>query len=146
MTNWETVLKRSCSSRTARCSQDESWRARSDSNAVAAVLEEAGLPAGRAPDIQYALQADYGSNVERYDQWHDYLREHQPPTLVVWGKGDFVFAEAGAEAYRKDLPEAEVRILDAGHFALETHAPEIADAIVAFLTKGSIPAHLGEII
>ena len=78
-------------------------------------------------DIQYALHADYGSNVERYDEWHRYFREHQPPTLVVWGKNDFVFAEAGAKAYCQDLKTIEVHLLAAGHFALETKAPEIAE-------------------
>ena len=77
-------------------------------------------------DIQYVLHADYGSNVERYDGWHRYFRAHQPPTLVVWGKNDFVFAEAGAQAYRQDLKTIEVHLLAAGHFALETKAPEIA--------------------
>jgi len=86
-------------------------------------------------DVQYALQANYGSNVERYDEWHAYFREHRPPTLVVWGKGDFVFAEAGAHAYLRDLPDAEVHILNAGHFALETHAPEIAATIGLFLSQ-----------
>ncbi len=84
-------------------------------------------------DIQYALQADYGSNVERYDEWHAYFRQYQPPTLVVWGKGDFVFAEPGAEAYRRDLPKAQIHILNAGHFALETKASEIGTLIQTFL-------------
>ncbi len=93
-------------------------------------------------DIQYALQANYGSNVERYDEWHAYFRTHRPPTLVMWGKGDFIFSEAGAHAYKRDLPDAEVHILNAGHFALETHAPEIAAAMTAFLTRviDGIPA------
>jgi pimeloyl-ACP methyl ester carboxylesterase len=84
-------------------------------------------------DIQYALQSDYGSNVELYGEWHAFLREHQPPTLVVWGKGDFIFAEAGAHAYRRDLTDPEIHILEAGHFALESHAPEIASLIRSFL-------------
>ena len=84
-------------------------------------------------DIQLNLQANYGSNVERYDEWHAYFREHQPPTLVVWGKGDFIFAEPGAQAYRLDLPKAEVHILNAGHFALETKASEVGLLIEAFL-------------
>lgn len=97
-------------------------------------------------DIQYALQANYGSNVERYDEWHGYFREHRPPTLVLWGKGDFIFAEAGAHAYRRDLPDAEIHIFDAGHFALETDAPEIASRIDAFLRERTIPAFAGEAI
>ena len=86
-------------------------------------------------DIQFALQANYGSNVERYGEWHAYFRRYQPPTLVVWGKGDFVFAPAGAGAYRKDLPRVEIHMLDAGHFALETKAPEIAGYIDAFMAR-----------
>jgi len=86
-------------------------------------------------DIQYALQANYGSNVERYDEWHAYFRQHQPPTLVLWGKGDFVFAEPGAQAYRKDLPKAEIHVLNAGHFALETKASEIGALIHTFLAS-----------
>lgn len=90
-------------------------------------------------DIQYALQANYGSNVERYDEWHAYFRQHQPPTLVLWGKGDFVFAEPGAQAYRQDLPKAEIRILNAGHFALETKASEIGALIHTFLASHPTP-------
>lgn len=82
-----------------------------------------------------AIRAAYGSNVERYEEWHAYFREHRPPTLVLWGKGDFVFAEPGAHAYKRDLPDAEVHILNAGHFALETHASEIAAAMSAFLAR-----------
>jgi len=80
-------------------------------------------------EIQFALHADYGSNVERYDQWHAYFRKHQPPTLVAWGRGDPVFLPAGAEAYRKDLQQVELHMLDAGHFALETNAAQIAQLI-----------------
>ena len=86
-------------------------------------------------EIQFALHANYGSNVERYDEWHEYFRRYQPPTLVVWGKGDFVFSEAGARAYATDLKTIETHILDAGHFALETHAIEIAQYIREFLRK-----------
>jgi len=92
-------------------------------------------------DIQYAIHADYGSNIERYDEWHRYFREHQPPVLVVWGKNDFVFAEAGATAYRQDLSTIEVHLLSAGHFALETKATEIAGHILGFLSTYA-PARL----
>jgi pimeloyl-ACP methyl ester carboxylesterase len=84
-------------------------------------------------DIQFVLHANYGSNPERYDEWQAYFRKFQPPTLVVWGKGDFVFAKEGALAYARDLPKAQIHLLDAGHFALETNAAEIADYIRAFL-------------
>ncbi len=83
-------------------------------------------------EIQFALHANYGSNVDRYAEWHAYFRKYQPPTLIVWGKGDFVFLPAGAEAYRKDLKHVELHLLDAGHFALETNAAEIAGFIRAF--------------
>lgn len=83
-------------------------------------------------EIQFALHANYGSNVEHYEEWHAYFRQFQPPTLIVWGKGDFVFTPAGAEAYRKDLKHVELHMLNAGHFALETHASEIANFIRGF--------------
>jgi pimeloyl-ACP methyl ester carboxylesterase len=83
-------------------------------------------------EIQFALHANYGSNVEHYEEWHGYLRKFQPPTLIVWGRGDFVFTPAGAEAYRKDLDHVELHMLNAGHFALETNAPEIAGFIREF--------------
>lgn len=90
-------------------------------------------PGNRA--IQLALHADYYSNIQLYDAWHAYFRQHLPPTLVVWGRHDFVFAEAGAHAYADDLPHAEIDLLDAGHFALETHAAEIARRMRAFLSS-----------
>jgi pimeloyl-ACP methyl ester carboxylesterase len=83
-------------------------------------------------EIQFALHANYGSNIERYDGWHAYFRKFQPPALVVWGQGDFVFTPAGAEAYRRDLKHVELRLLNAGHFALETNAVEIAGYIRGF--------------
>jgi pimeloyl-ACP methyl ester carboxylesterase len=85
-------------------------------------------------EIQLAIHRNYGSNIERYDEWHAYFRAHLPPTLVVWGKNDFVFASEGANAYRNDLPAVEIHMLDAGHFALETHAREIASRIRAFFS------------
>jgi pimeloyl-ACP methyl ester carboxylesterase len=84
-------------------------------------------------EIQFALHANYGSNVEHYDEWHRYFREHQPPALIVWGKGDQVFLAPGAEAYRRDLKKIDIHFLDAGHFALETKAAEIANYIRGFL-------------
>ncbi len=83
--------------------------------------------------IQLELQADYGSNVDRYPEWQAYLREHQPPTLVVWGKNDDIFGPAGAEAYKRDLRNIEVHLLDTGHFALEEYCTEIAGYIRRFL-------------
>jgi pimeloyl-ACP methyl ester carboxylesterase len=86
-------------------------------------------------DIQYELHADYAANFERYREWQAYFRNSQPPSLVVWGKHDFVFGVAGAEAYRRDLKAIEVHILNAGHFALETHSLAIAQLMQEFLQK-----------
>jgi pimeloyl-ACP methyl ester carboxylesterase len=88
-------------------------------------------------DIQYELHANYASNFDKYDEWHAYFRKYQPPTLVVWGKGDFVFGVPGAEAYKKDLKTIELHLLGAGHFALETHAREIAHHMGQFLGRHS---------
>ncbi len=86
-------------------------------------------------EVQLDLFLDYRSNVARYDDFQAYFRAHQPPLLAVWGKNDPFFVPAGAEAFRRDLPKAIVRFLDTGHFALETHAGEIADAIRDFLPR-----------
>ena len=85
--------------------------------------------------IQFALHIDYGSNLEQYPDWHDYFRRYQPPTLVTWGRNDPVFAVGGAQAYRKDLKTVEIHLLETGHFALETHAGEIAHHIRDFLPR-----------
>ncbi|MET3723578.1 alpha/beta fold hydrolase [Sphingomonas trueperi] len=95
-----------------------------------ALLARAGQDA-----IQLDLIADYASNVALYPRIHAYLRDRQPPLLAVWGANDPFFLPAGAKAYLRDLPEAEVHLLDAGHFALETHAAEIADHMRDFLQR-----------
>jgi pimeloyl-ACP methyl ester carboxylesterase len=77
-------------------------------------------------EIQLDLFYDYRTNLPLYPAWQAYFRERQPPTLVVWGRNDEIFVAAGAEAFRRDNPRAEVHLLDTGHFALETHGPEIA--------------------
>lgn len=76
---------------------------------------------------------DYRTNVERYPQWQAYLREHRPPTLVVWGRNDPYFTAAGAEAFARDVPDADIHLLDTGHFALEDHGAVIACEIRSFL-------------
>jgi pimeloyl-ACP methyl ester carboxylesterase len=81
------------------------------------------------------LLFDYRTNVERYPQWQAYLREHRPPTLVVWGRNDPYFTAAGAEAFARDVPDAEIRLLDTGHFALEDHGAVIAFEIRGFLQQ-----------
>ncbi len=88
-----------------------------------------------AEDIQLDLILDYRSNVASYPGFHEYFRKHQPPFLAVWGKHDPAFIPPGAKAFRQDLPKAEVHFLDTGHFALETHAPEIAEYIREFLSR-----------
>ncbi len=84
-------------------------------------------------DIQLDLFLDYASNVALYPAFQAYFRQHQPKLLAIWGRNDPFFLPPGAEAYRRDLPKAEIHFLDTGHFALETHARDIADAIRAFL-------------
>jgi pimeloyl-ACP methyl ester carboxylesterase len=85
--------------------------------------------------IQFAIHANYGSNVERYPEWHEYFRTHQPPAVVAWGKHDPIFAVGGALAYAKDLKSVETHLLEAGHFALETHAAQIAPIVREFLLR-----------
>ncbi|RKQ86882.1 pimeloyl-ACP methyl ester carboxylesterase [Solirubrobacter pauli] len=82
--------------------------------------------------VMLDLLFDYQSNVALYPAWHEYLRAHQPPTLLAWGRHDAYFPPAGAEAYRDDLPDAELHLLDTGHFATATHSREIAELIRAF--------------
>ena len=88
-------------------------------------------------EIQANLLYDYRTNVASYPAWQAWLREHKPPTLVVWGRNDPSFIAAGGEAFRRDLPDAEIHLLDAGHFALDEKNDEIASLILAFLAKHS---------
>jgi pimeloyl-ACP methyl ester carboxylesterase len=84
-------------------------------------------------EVQLDLFGDYKSNVALYPTFQHYFRTHKPPVLATWGKNDPFFLPAGAEAFKRDIPNAVVRLFDSGHFALETHAPEIAAAIREFL-------------
>lgn len=86
-------------------------------------------------EAQVALAFDYHTNVERYPLWQAWLREHRPPTLITWGRDDMFFPEPGARAYLRDLPDAELHVLETGHFALEDRLPEIAPLIAAFLDR-----------
>jgi pimeloyl-ACP methyl ester carboxylesterase len=86
-------------------------------------------------DIQLDLFLDYANNVKLYPTFQEYFRKSQPPLLAVWGRHDPYFVPAGAEAFRRDNPNAVVRLLDTGHFALETHVEEIALATRQFLAK-----------
>ncbi|MGW1561089.1 alpha/beta fold hydrolase [Streptomyces sp. NPDC002144] len=86
-------------------------------------------------EAQQALIFDYHTNVERYEHWHAWLRQHTPPTLITWGRNDPFFPEPGAHAYLRDLPGAELHLFDTGHFALETHLPQIALLVADFLDQ-----------
>jgi pimeloyl-ACP methyl ester carboxylesterase len=86
-------------------------------------------------EIQAALLYDYRTNVAAYPQWQAWLRQHRPPTLVAWGANDPSFIAAGATAYWQDLPDAEIHLLDAGHFALDEKTDEIANLILRFMGK-----------
>ena len=94
-----------------------------------AAIERVGVEA------QMDLLLDYGQNIKQYAQLHDYFRRHLPPTLAIWGRNDPFFIPAGAEAFKRDNPDAEVRFLDTGHFAIETHGAEIAAAMLDFLGR-----------
>jgi pimeloyl-ACP methyl ester carboxylesterase len=88
-----------------------------------------------ARDAQLDLFGDYASNVALYPEFQAYFRKYQPPLLAVWGRNDPFFLPAGAEAYKRDIPAAEVHFYDTGHFALETHGAEIAFAMARFLER-----------
>lgn len=99
------------------------------------VVEQALLDRPGNRDIQLDLFKDYGSNVPLYPQFQAFFRERQPPTLIVWGKNDKIFPEAGAHPYMRDLPKAEMHILDSGHFALEDRLDVMAPLIRDFLGR-----------
>jgi pimeloyl-ACP methyl ester carboxylesterase len=96
-------------------------------------LDDHYLARPGAHEVQLDLFLDYASNVALYPAFQAYFRNHQPLLLAVWGKNDPFFLPAGAEAFKRDLPGAEIRVFDTGHFALETHSAEIAAAIRGFL-------------
>ncbi|HEX2171200.1 MAG TPA: alpha/beta hydrolase, partial [Dehalococcoidia bacterium] len=98
-------------------------------------LDQHFLDLPHRKQIQVDLAFNYHTNVALYPQWQAWLRRHQPPTLIVWGRNDPFFLEAGARAYLRDLPEAELHLFDTGHFALEEKLPEIAPLIADFLDR-----------
>jgi pimeloyl-ACP methyl ester carboxylesterase len=98
-------------------------------------LDQLGLDRPGNAEIQLDLFYDYRTNPPLYPAWQAYFRQHRPPTLVVWGRNDTIFPAAGAQAYRRDNPEAELHLLDTGHFALETHGAEIAALMRDFLAR-----------
>lgn len=99
------------------------------------LLDEHFLERPDAIEIQLDLILDYRSNVARYPDFQAYLRRHRPPLLATWGRHDAFFLPAGAEAYARDVPDAEIHLLDAGHFALHTRCAEIAALIDDFLER-----------
>jgi pimeloyl-ACP methyl ester carboxylesterase len=98
-------------------------------------LDDFYLSRPGADEVQLDLFGDYKSNVALYPTFQTYFRSHKPPFLAIWGKNDPFFLPAGAEAFKRDIPNATVRFLDTGHFAVETHAAEIAAAIRDFIPR-----------
>ena len=98
-------------------------------------LDQALLARPGNADVQLDLFGDYQSNVVLYPSFQEYFRTSKPPLLAVWGRNDPFFLPAGAEAYQRDIPEAEVHLFDTGHFALETHGQEIGERIRNFLGR-----------
>jgi pimeloyl-ACP methyl ester carboxylesterase len=98
-------------------------------------LDDFYLARPGAAEVQLDLIGDYKSNVALYPVFQQYFRTRKPPFLAVWGKNDPFFLPPGAEAFKRDIPDADVRFFDTGHFALETHAREIAAAIREFLAR-----------
>ena len=105
-------------------------------------LDNYYLARAGADEIQLDLFGDYKSNVALYPEFQAYFRKHRPPFLAAWGKNDPFFLPAGAEAFKRDIATAVVRLFDTGHFALETHAEEIAAAIKDFLAADKRQAYL----
>ena len=101
--------------------------------------DQARLDRPGVADIQLDLFYDYRKNVDLYPRFHEFFRERKPPTLIVWGRNDVIFPAAGARAYLKDLPGAELHLLDTGHFALEDQGEEIARLMNEFLAR-KLPA------
>lgn len=98
-------------------------------------LDQAGLDRPGNKEIQLQLFLSYGTNLALYPKWQNYFRTSQPPTLIVWGKNDFIFPASGAEPYKKDLKNIDFNLLDTGHFALEEMGPAIAQKIKSFMAK-----------
>lgn len=99
------------------------------------VLQRALVNRPGNKDVMLALLYDYRTNLDLYARWHEYFRQHQPPMLIVWGRNDVIFPASGARAYLNDLPQAELHLLDTGHFALEDTGAEIAQLMRDFLRR-----------
>lgn len=102
-------------------------------------LDQALLDRPGVREIMLDLFHDYRTNVALYPQWQAWMRERRPPTLAVWGANDEIFLFAGAQAFARDNPDAEIHRIDSGHFALESHGPEIADLVRDFLDRKVAP-------
>jgi pimeloyl-ACP methyl ester carboxylesterase len=102
------------------------------------LVDQVGLDRPGNREIQMDLFYDYRSNVPLYPEFQAFFRKYQPPTLIVWGKNDFIFPAEGAAPYGRDLQNVETHLLDTGHFALETHGEEIAGRIEEFLQKQKV--------
>jgi pimeloyl-ACP methyl ester carboxylesterase len=98
------------------------------------IMDDYYLSRAGNDEIQLALFRNYASNLKLYDSWHAYFRQKQPPTLVIWGKNDKIFISPGAAAYKKDLRDCEVHLLNGGHFVLEEHYADAAKLIDSFLS------------
>jgi len=107
-------------------------------------LDQALMERPGNKEIQLDLFLDYASNVRLYPKFQEYFRKMKPPLLAIWGKNDPFFIPAGAEAFRKDIPGAQVRFLDTGHFAIATHVVEIAAAMQEFLKANGIAGRRGK--
>lgn len=99
------------------------------------LLQQALLNRPGNKEAMVDLLVDYGTNLERYPEWHEYFRAHQPPALIVWGRNDEIFPESGAHPYTRDLLRVDLNLLDTGHFALEDQGDEIARLMRAFLDR-----------
>lgn len=98
-------------------------------------LDQVALDRPGNREVQLALFRDYRNNIDEYPAFQEYFRAHRPPTLVVWGEHDEIFGPDGATAFSRDLPDAEIHLLDAGHYALETSGEEIAGLVRPFLGR-----------
>ena len=103
------------------------------------IVDQAKLDRPGNQAIQLELFYSYGTNPALYPEWQKYFRTHQPPTLLVWGKGDYIFPEEGAHPYKRDLNNLDFHILDTGHFALEEDGDVIAEYINNFMEKKVVP-------
>lgn len=104
-------------------------------NPAAYLLDDYFMQQAGRKEIQHAMFDNYGSNYPKYPEWQNYFKEHQPPTLVVWGENDLFFSKAGAEAYSKDLKEINYHFFDSGHFMLEEYSSKVADIISSFIVN-----------